>query len=209
MKFLGYVYDVFGHQDGPQTLSDEAALLAFINDNGDAPQMVITDLAGRQLLLTREGIDLFNALASLGIELGETYLQTRREAVGAFEGNTPKPEWEEFYDSIGVLPGEIRMRQRVKRDCLAAETVADVAALLRGTYFSVYFYNPEREKCWGHFDEATGIAEALLLDGDGYWHDTGSQVRIPTESRVSHWRSGENIHEFILFDPPVERDGLS
>ena len=202
MEYLGYVYDAFGRYDAPQKLEDEVALVKFINEYLEAPQMVITDLADNQLLLTREGVDLFNNLSSLGIELGDIYRQVRERQIDSSNESRQKPEWEVLYDSIGLSPGEIRMRQKAKRACLAAQTVADVAELLKGTYFSVYFYNQDRDKCWGHLDEETLTAELLLQDEEGYWYDTGSQFQLAKKARVRHLRSSEDIHEFLLLDTP-------
>ena len=203
MEFLGYVYDAYGRYDAPQTLEDEFALVRFITENLEAPQMVITDLADNQLLLTRGGVDFFSNLSSLGIELGDVYRQIREGQVEPSKENRQKPPWEVLYDSIGLSPSEIRMRQNVKKACLAAKTVQDVADLLKGTYFSVYFYNQDRNKSWGHMDEDTLSAELLLLDEKGYWYDTGSLVQLAAEAKVRHIRSSEDIHEFLLLDPPA------
>ncbi len=203
MEFLGYVYDAFGHYDAPQTLKDEFALVKFINEYLEAPQMVVTDLNDNQLLLTREGVDFYSNLSSLGIELGDVYRKIREEQLDSGDDSHQKPPWEALYDSIGLSPGEVRMRQNVKRSCLAAKTVKDVAELLKETYFSVYFYNQNRDKCWGHLDVENLIAELLLQDGEGYWYDTGSQVKLAGESRVHHLRSSEDIHEFLLLDSPT------
>ena len=202
MEFLGYAYDAFGQYDAPQKIEDEFALVRFITNNIEAPQMVITDLNDNQVLLTREGVDFFSNLHSLGIELGDVYRQIREGQVEPLKENQQKPPWEALYDSIGLSPSEVRMRQNVKKACLAAKTVQDVADLLKGTYFSVYFYNQERDKSWGHLDEDTLIAELLLLDREGYWYDTGSLVKLAAEAKVRHLRSSEDIHEFLLLDPP-------
>jgi hypothetical protein len=208
MKFLGYVYDAFGHYKAPQTLEDEFALVKFINEYLEAPQMVVTDLNDNQLLLTREGVDFYSNLSSLGIELGDVYRQIREDQPDSEDDSHQKPPWEALYDSIGLSPSEVRMRQNVKQSCLAAKTVKDVAELLKETYFSVYFYNQKRDKCWGHLDVENLIAELLLQDGEGYWYDTGSQVKLEGESRVHHLRSSEDIHEFLLLDTPTSLEKM-
>ncbi len=43
----------------------------------------------------------------------------------------------------------------------------------------------------------------MTKDQDGYWSDTGRLARIPRDSRVKHLRSGEDIHDFLLFDSPT------
>ena len=202
MEFLGYIYDAFGRYDAPQKIEDEFALVRFITKNIEAPQMVITDLNDNQVLLTREGVDFFSNLHSLGIELGDVYRQIRDRRVEPLKEDRQKPPWEALYDSIGLSSSEVRMRQNIKRACLAAKTVQDVADLLKGTYFSVYFYNQERDKSWGHMDKDTLAAELLLLDEEGYWYDTGSLVKLEAEAKVSHLCSSEDIHEFLLLDPP-------
>ena len=208
MKFLGYVYDAFGHYKAPQTLEDEFALVKFINEYLEAPQMVVTDLNDNQLLLTREGVDFYSNLSSLGIELGDVYRQIREDQPDSEDDSHQKPPREALYDSIGLSPSEVRMRQNVKQSCLAAKTVKDVAELLKETYFSVYFYNQKRDKCWGHLDVENLIAELLLQDGEGYWYDTGSQVKLEGESRVHHLRSSEDIHEFLLLDTPTSLEKM-
>jgi hypothetical protein len=203
MEFLGYVYDAFGHYDAPHSLEDEFALVKFINEYLEAPQMVVTDLNDNQLLLTREGVDFFSNLSSLGIELGDVYRQIHHGQTETLEGSQQKPPWEVLYDSIGVSPSEVRMRQEIKTRCLTAKKVRDVADLVKETYFSVYFYNRERDKCWGHLNVDTLVVELLLQDVEGYWYDTGAQVALPGSARVQHLRSSEDIHEFLLLDPPA------
>jgi hypothetical protein len=179
MEFLGYVYDAFGHYDAPHSLQDEFALVKFINEYLEAPQMVVTDLNDNQLLLTREGVDFFSNLSSLGIELGDVYRQIHHGQTETLEGSQQKPPWEVLYDSIGVSPSEVRMRQEIKTRCLTAKKVRDVADLV------------------------TLVVELLLQDVEGYWYDTGAQVALPGSARVQHLRSSEDIHEFLLLDPPA------
>ncbi len=183
---------------------DNEQLIQFIKHNFDVPKLVITDQADQQVLLIQDGVDLHNDLGQFGIDLGEIFEAIRAEAIGDSSEDGEKPDWEKLYDSIGLSPGEIRMRQRVKRDCLVARTVQDVADLVSGTYFTVFFISPDESQCWGYFDETDFSGVVMEKDPEGYWSDTGRLVRIPKTGRVKHLRSGEDIHDFILFDLPTE-----
>jgi hypothetical protein len=200
MKFLGYVFDDSRETVQPTTL-DKTSLVQFIKEHLEVKQLIITDTSNQQLLLMRDGVDLFNQLDEFGIHLPDIYREVRESLVGDGKRSEEKPEWERLYDSIGLSAGEIRMRQRVKRACLAAKTVSDVVDLIQGTYFSVYFYSEDKEQCWGYFDESNFTAMSLLKDENGYWYDSGDPVVIPGDARVVHLRSAEDIHEFILLDP--------
>ncbi len=105
----------------------------------DETKLVVTDRADQQVLLIQECVNLYNDLDQYEVSLGEIFKEIRAERVGGANGEVRKPDWEILYDSIGLSPGEIRMRQRVKRDCRTARTVEDVAELVSGTYFTVYF----------------------------------------------------------------------
>lgn len=204
MDLRGYIFTREGHYDRPILLKEKDQLVQFIKDNLNAAKLVITDQADQQILLIQDGVDLYNDLEQFGISLSEIFRAVRAEQVGDMDEARQKQAWEKLYDSIGLSPGEIRMRQRVKRDCLAAQTVQDVADLVSGTYFTVFFISPDDDQCWGYFDETDFSAAVMEKDTDGYWSDTGRMVRIPRDGRVKHLRSGEDIHDFLLFDLPTQ-----
>ena len=69
MAYFGYRYRVDGRYFPPVRLDTPAAVTGFIQDNLEAPQLIITDAEDHQLLLMRDGVDLFNALDKIGIFL--------------------------------------------------------------------------------------------------------------------------------------------
>jgi len=203
MKFLGYVYDETGRYTSPAFLDDEKALFEFIKANWEVNQLIITDSSDQQLLIMRDGVDLFNQLNQFGIQLSDIFHDIRDNLTNDHDtGN--KPEWELLYNSIGLSAGEIQMRQRVKRACKAAKTVSDVIKLVQGTYFDVSFVTKDGQRCWGYFDEMQCSATVLIKDYQGFWSDSGKEDVIPQDARVVHLRSGEDVHEFTLLDPPGE-----
>jgi len=165
--------------------------------------LIITDNSDQQLLIMQDGVDLFNHLDQFGIRLLDIFHDIRDNLVNDHEtGN--KPEWEQLYDSIGLSAGEIQMRQRVKRACKVAKTVSDVVKLVQGTYFDVSFVTEDRQRCWGYFDEMQCTAIVLIKDDQGYWSDSGKEDVITLDARVVHLESREDVHEFILLDPPEQ-----
>jgi hypothetical protein len=205
MELFGYVFDRDRYYGQPEILRNREDLVKFIKDNFDAAKLVVTDMEDKQILLIRDGVDLFNDLDHYGIILEEIFNEIRADWAGNADDEVRKPDWEILYDSIGLSSGEIAMRQRVKRECLAARTVQDVAELMRGTYFAVYFYSPEKEQCWGYFNESDFTATIYVKNEDGYWSDTGTLVQIPRDGRVKHLRSAEDVHDFLLYDLPTEQ----
>jgi hypothetical protein len=203
MELYGYTFDREGYYNQPEIIKGKKGLVQFIKKNIDSTKLVVTDQADQQVLLIQDGVDLYNDLGRFGIDLGDIYKEIRAELVDDTDNEVQKPDWEILYDSIGLSYGEIRMRQRVKRACRAARTAEDVANLVKGTYFTVYFYSPDEEQCWGYFDESEFTAVTMIKDEEGYWSDTDRLVRIPRDGRVKHLRSGEDIHDFMLFDSPT------
>ena len=202
MNFIGYVYDETGRCARPEYLGDENALIEFITVHWEAKQLIVTDRFDKQLLLMREGVDLFNQLDKIGIQLSSIF-QDIRENLVTDQDASGKPDWEQLYDSIGLSAGEIRMRQRVKQACKEAQTVSDVIELVRGTYFDIDFVSQDHQRCWRYFDIDRHTAEVMIRDDQGKWSYTDEEEVIPLNARVVHLRSGEDIHEFILLDPPA------
>jgi hypothetical protein len=200
MICYGYRYDCDGKYGSAVRLESRDAVIDFIRENIDSPQLVITDNLDRQLLLMRDGVDLFNDLDQIGISLMAVLNQVRDEMVE--EGSQPgeKPEWERLYDQIGLSPGEIRMRQRVKAACRAARTVGDVAELIRGTYFDAHFHSSDGERWYRYFDEGDYAASLMVKDKNGVWQEEAERVILVPGMKVRHLRSSEDVHTFEILD---------
>ena len=200
MICYGYCYDRNGKYNSPVRLESQDAIISFIRQNIDRPQLVITDNLDRQLLLMRDGVDLFNGLDRVGVSLNAVLNQIRQGIVE--EGTSPgeKPEWERLYDQIGLSTGEIRMRQRVKAACREAQTVGDVAELVRGTYFDAHFRSRDGESWYRYFDEGDYTASVMVKAKNGEWNEEPERVILTPGMRVRYWRSSEDIHTFELLD---------
>ena len=208
MVFFGYVFDQDERYTPPTSLDDKPALSEFIKANWEAKQLIITDRFDKQLLHMRDGVDLFNKLDQIGIQLSSIF-QDIRENLVADQDASGKAGWEQLYDSIGLSAGEIRMRQRVKQACKEAQTVSDVIELVQGTYFDVDFISTDHQRCWRYFDIDQRTAEVMIRDDHGNWSYINEEEVIPLDARVAHLRSGEDIHEFILLDPPLSNKNTS
>jgi hypothetical protein len=200
MHCYGYCFDQEGRYGPPIRLADQHAIIQFIRENGDAPQLMITDAGDNQLLLMRNGVDLFNDLDRIGISLQAVLNHIREEMVDEGSSSSEKPEWERLYDQIGLSPGEIRMRQRVKAACRAAKTVADVAEIVRGTYFDAHFLTPDGKKWYRFFDEEDYSATLMIKDENEKWIDEPEKAVLSPRTNVRHLRSSEDIHTFELLD---------
>ena len=98
------------------------------------------------------------------------------------------------------------MRQRVKRAAKAASSVSEVAELVQDTYFDAFFYTLDESKGWGYFDGADLTVSKLVKVKDAFgigWQDTGHRVHLSPEARVMHQSSSEDVHRFILLNPPL------
>ena len=200
MICFGFSFDREGRSDPRTHLGDPDTVINFIRENLDAPQLIITDEKDCQLLLMRDGVDLFNALDRVGISLSKVLNQTREDIVAESSQSNEKPKWERLYDQIGLSPGEIRMRQRVKSACWAARTVADVAELIHGTYFNAHFLSSDGQRWHRFFDEKDFSVTLMTKDGNGEWIDQIDRVTLSPILKVQHLRSSEDIHTFELLD---------
>ena len=200
MLCYGYCFDPEGRYEPPDRLEDLETIIRFIKVHHEAPQLVITDQHDQQLLLMRDGVDLFNDLERIGISLQAVLNQIREEMVEENAQRNEKPRWEVLYDQIGLSPGEIRMRQRVKAACRAALTVADVAEVVRGTYFDAHFLSQDEQKWYRYFDEDDFSATLMIKDENGKWVDEPEKTILSPSAKVRHLRSSEDIHTFELLD---------
>lgn len=205
MNFIGYVYNETGRYTHPEYLDDENTLIEFLAVHWEAKLIIITDSFDKKLLLMREGVDLFNQLDLIGIQLSKIFQNIRKNLV-INQDLGEKPGWEQLYDLIGLSAGEIHMRQRVKQACKEAQTISDVIELVRGTYFGVDFISRDHRRCWRYFDIDQHTAETMISDDQGNWSYTDEEEVVPLNARVVHLRSGEDIHEFILLDPPASKN---
>jgi hypothetical protein len=178
-------------------------LQRYLKDHLFDDELVLTDADDRLIFHAVDGVDLYSRLGDLDIDLPALYRRLREAAVSAAtpDGGAREP-WEDLYDSIGLSPGEITMRQRVKRTAKAARTVADVAELLAGTYFDASFENEDGTREWSGFDPRDLSAAERLPDGG-----SAEPLYLPPASPVRHRRSSEDVHYFVLLDPPAIRPG--
>jgi hypothetical protein len=202
LRILGYV-TLEGVRVGPTALRDRAAVLGFLEAHLFTDEVVLADSDDRLVFHAVDGVDLVSRLDELGIDLPALYRAARRAAVAAaVEASEDQRPWEDLYDSIGLSPGEVAMRQRVKRAAKAARTVADVVELLAGTYFDVSFASDDGSRTWAHFDPGDLSVLERLPDGG-----TGEPFILAPDARVRHRGSGEDVHAFVLLDPPPARPG--
>lgn len=97
------------------------------------------------------------------------------------------------------------MRQRVKQACKSARSVADVARLLKGTYFNARFYSEDRSRVWGYFDlDEYSVIVLNESDVGVPGEEQEKPAFLNPQARVRHISSGEDIHTFVLLDPPED-----
>jgi hypothetical protein len=174
------------------------ALLPFLEAHLFDEEVVLADSDDQLMFRAVDGVDLYSRLDEFGIDLPALYHRLRQAAVSAApRGEKEREPWEDLYDSIGLSPEEIAMRQRVKQAAKAASTVADVAALLTGTYFDASFVSGDGSRRWACFDVDDLSVVEELMDGG-----MGERVHLPPEARAGHQSSGEDIHSFVLLDSP-------
>ena len=197
--FLGYVYQD-GFHDVPARLNSVAEILAFLKEHLCDDQVILTDRSDELWFQSMGGVDHFSRLDELGIDLPELFRMQRQEIVAELSQPEGSPQpWEEVYDQVGLDPGEIRMRQRVKKLAREAQTVEDVARLVEGTYFDVFFSRAGGEPSLGYFDPQDYSAEFI---GEGAPSRQESRIVLDPRARVRHVASGEDIHLFHLIDFP-------
>lgn len=200
MAYFGYLYHADGMHFPPVRLKNPEAVSLFIQDNLEAPQLIITDTRDQQLLHLRDGVDLFNELDQIGISLNSILAQRREEVVLGASSSQEKAEWERLYDQIGLSPGEIRMRQHAKAACRAARTVEDVADLVRGTYFDAHFISSDGRIWYRFFNEDDFSITTMEKDSSGNWAEDDVRIHLSPAAKVKHLRSREDTHTFELID---------
>jgi hypothetical protein len=202
--FIAYVYRE-GHYDKGIRLETVMAVKDFVTEHLFAEELMICDTGDHLLLHVLDGVDLFNALDEIGIDLTVIFQSLRRDTIQGIDEAKPKEAWEILYDQIGLSPGEIAMRQRVKRAAKVAQTVADVADLIRDTYFDAYFYSPDDSTVWMYFDDQDLSVTEFTREEDQEnisWEDSGRKVYLSPSARVQHRSSAEDKHVFTMLDLP-------
>jgi len=176
--------------------------MAFLIEHLFDEQMVLTDSSDELWFQALDGVDHYSRLGELGIDLTELYRMQRQEILSEVsELEDSRQSWEDVYDQVGLDPGEIRMRQRIKKQAKEAKTVEEVARLVEGTYFDVLFCRSDEKPAWGSFDSRDCSASPL---DDESSSRQASRITIDRQSRVKHVASGEDIHLFELIDLPRE-----
>lgn len=202
-QYLGYV-TTSGMRLPGQRLTSRQEIISFLQKNLYEDEVIITDLGDGMLFQAIDGVDLYSDLVSLGIDLQSIY-QEIRNSWQIDEPSTEREPWEDQYDSIGLSPGEVRMRQRVKQACKSARSVADVARLLKGTYFNARFYSEDRSRVWGYFDlDEYSVIVLNESDVGVPGEEQEKTAFLNPQARVRHISSGEDIHTFVLLDPPED-----
>lgn len=202
-QYLGYV-TTSGMRLPGQRLTSRQEIISFLQKNLYEDEVIITDLGDGMLFQAIDGVDLYSDLVSLGIDLQSIY-QEIRNSWQIDEPSTEREPWEDQYDSIGLSPGEVRMRQRVKQACKSARSVADVARLLKGTYFNARFYSEDRSRVWGYFDlDEYSVIVLNESDVGVPGEEQEKPAFLNPQARVRHISSGEDIHTFVLLDPPED-----
>lgn len=201
--YLGYV-TVGGIKKSVQRITSKQDIISFLKQHLYEDEIVITNSGDEMIFQAIDGVDLYSDLVNLGIDLKSIY-QEIRNSWQIDEPSTEREPWEDLYDSIGLSPGEVRIRQRVKRACKSTRTVADVARLLKGTYFSARFYSEDRSRVWGYFD-LDDYSVIVLNESDvGVPGEEQEKTAfLNPQARVKHISSGEDIHTFVLLDPPED-----
>jgi len=202
-SWLAYVY-VDGRYEEAVRLEDADAVVTFLKAHLYDEEVVITDSGDNMLFHARDGVDLYSGLDELGIELRAIFQEIRREIVAeATQGEGERDPWQDLYESIGLSPDQIHMRQMAKRAVKAARTVADVARLLKGTYFHAFFETEDGTREWGYFNPKSYSALVMKRSAHGGWRQGGRRfATLKPEARERHKLSSEDIHRFILLDPP-------
>ncbi len=199
----GYVY-IVGMHGPPQTLEDQDGIIKFLKANLYAEKLTITDNHDELWYESVDGVDLFSRLNELGIDLPAIFQWVRYDQYrDDSESEEERQPWEDLYDSIGLSPGEIAMRKRVKKEAIAARTLADVIELVKGTYFDVILSLPGEQEAWGYFDPNDCSVSIYPGENESGLAAEDQIVRmLPATTRVMHKSSGEDIHHFELVDLP-------
>jgi len=203
MTFYAYIYRD-GRYKKAIRLEGQLVVVNFIKENLFAEELKICDSSDRLLLHILDGIEHVNNLAEIGIDLPTLYQMYRQKATGEENRNETKPKWEILYDRIGLSTGEIQMRKRVKYAAKSAQTVADVANLIRDTYFDAHFYSEDDTNFWCYFNDQDYSATHFIISNkelSNAWIEVENKVYLLPKFKVTHRYSSEDKHVFTLHGP--------
>ncbi len=189
-----------------QKLDGNGELIAFLKEHLFDEEVRVTDSTKKRLhYRSLNGVDVLSELDRYGISLPRIFEERRREITQETQAPCGDRQiWEDDYDSIGGFdPEEIRMRQRCKALAKSARTVSDVVTLLKGTYFNADFQNEDGSARWDDFNPDDLTVTRMKKVKGGWQGNEGSPVKLTPEARVRHVASGEDIHLFVILEPPV------
>jgi len=202
--FYGYIY-VAGRHDGPKRLEGIESLVPFAKKYLFSEELRITDSSDNLILHVLDGVDLFSTLHEYDVDLPQIYRSLRRDALGVgLNMDDQWDDWQDDYDRISPSPSEVRTRLAIKKACKAAQTVADVAKLLEDNCFIPFFESQDGSRAWGDFDPIDH--SVVEMNETGKWGSQKKLGRVTLEpaAKVHHDGSGQEIHVFILLDPPPD-----
>ena len=203
--FYGYVY-VAGNHDGPKRLEGIESLVSFITQHLLSEELRITDSSDILILHVLDGVDLFSTLHEYGVDLPQLYQSIRKRNLGeGGNGDNLWDDWQDDYGRTNPSPSEIRTRLALKKAFKTAETVADIAKLLEGGCFTVCFESQDGTQAWGDFNPIDYSVVAMNETGKSGSQKRVSRVTLEPTARVRHDGSGEDIHVFILLNPPLDQ----
>lgn len=199
--FYGYVY-VAGHHDGPKRLEGIESLVSFIKQHLLSEELRVTDSSDILILHVLDGVDLFSTLHEYGVDLPQLYQSIRKHDLS--EGVNGDNLWDD-YDRTNPSPSEIRTRLAIKKAFKTAENVADIAKLLEGGSFTICFESQDGTQAWGDFNPIDYSVVAMNETVKSGSQKIVGRVTLEPTARVRHDGSGEDIHVFILLDPPLDQ----
>jgi len=203
--FYDYVY-VAGNHDGPKRLEGIESLVSFITQHLLSEELRITDSSDILILHVLDGVDLFSTLHEYGVDLPQLYQSIRKRNLGeGGNGDNLWDDWQDDYGRTNPSPSEIRTRLALKKAFKTAETVADIAKLLEGGCFTVCFESQDGTQAWGDFNPIDYSVVAMNETGKSGSQKRVSRVTLEPTARVRHDGSGEDIHVFILLNPPLDQ----
>ena len=218
-KYFGFLF-VGKSCERVEQIRGKEGILKFLKEHlfaksaDDKTEIRITDSQkNRVIFQSIGGVDLHSELQCHGISLPELYQEIKAEMVKRVQGTdatADMPEWEKYYDSIGLSAEEVEMRRIAKQRSKAAKTVRDVAELLKGTYFDAVFSTEDGTRSWAYFDPEEFSAQPnKQLGGNLGWKaDRLKRIMINPDALVKYIGSAEDRHGFVLLDPPDDLDDL-
>jgi len=123
-------------------------------------------------------------------------------------GDNQLDDWQDDYDRTNPSPSEIRTRLAIKKACKTAQNVADITKLLEGGCFTVCFESQDGTRAWGDFNPIDYSVVAMNETIKSGSQKRVGRVTLEPNARVRYDGSGEDIHVFILLDPPLDKQRI-